>query len=140
MVLARLVDGDIEDKLVADLGTGCGMLGIGACILGAGHVIGFDIDPAALAIAQENSESLDIDTLDLVMCNVASTTEKPNPVLTAFAARPQFDTVVMNPPFGTKKNAGMDMLFIRRAMEVRHIMQYTVLEPGATWPRWVHPR
>lgn len=94
------------------------MLGIGACIMGAGHVVGFDIDPAALVVAQGNIEGMEIENLDLMLCNVADTEEKPDPVLMRFAARPQFDTVIMNPPFGTKKNAGMDMLFIRRAMEV----------------------
>jgi predicted RNA methylase len=29
-----------------------------------------------------------------------------------------FDTVIMNPPFGTKNNAGIDMLFLRRAIEL----------------------
>lgn len=96
------------------------MLGIGACILGAGHVVGFDIDPAALATAQENVENLEIETLDLVLCDVAAKEETPEPALGKFAGRSQFDTVIMNPPFGTKKNAGMDMLFIKRAMEVGH--------------------
>jgi len=30
--------GDIEDKIVADLGCGGAILGIGACMLGAGYV------------------------------------------------------------------------------------------------------
>ncbi len=40
--------GDLEDKSVADLGCGCGVLSIGAVMLGAGAVVGFDIDPDAL--------------------------------------------------------------------------------------------
>lgn len=32
--------GDIEDKLVADLGVGCGVLAIGAVMLGAKSVVG----------------------------------------------------------------------------------------------------
>ena len=55
----------IEDKLVADLGVGCGVLSIGACMLGAGHVTGFDLDPDALDIAKQNFESFDIDNYDL---------------------------------------------------------------------------
>lgn len=42
--------GDIENKLVADLGCGCGMLSIGSFLLGAAHTIGFDIDPDALEV------------------------------------------------------------------------------------------
>lgn len=47
--------GDIEDKLVGDLGCGCGMLSIGVFLLGAKHTVGFDIDPNALQVnAAEN--------------------------------------------------------------------------------------
>lgn len=42
--------GDIEDKLVADLGCGCGMLSIGSFLLGAKHTVGFDIDADALQV------------------------------------------------------------------------------------------
>lgn len=42
--------GDLEGKLVADLGCGCGMLSIGSFLLGAKHTIGFDIDPDALEV------------------------------------------------------------------------------------------
>lgn len=41
---------DIENKLVADLGCGCGMLSIGSFLLGAVHTIGFDIDTDALEV------------------------------------------------------------------------------------------
>lgn len=41
---------DIEGKIVADLGSGCGMLSIGAFCLGAGHVIGFEIDRDAIEV------------------------------------------------------------------------------------------
>lgn len=40
--------GDLEDKLVADLGSGCGMLSIASFLLGAKHTIGFEIDPDAV--------------------------------------------------------------------------------------------
>lgn len=42
---------DIENKLVGDLGCGCGMLSIGSFLLGATHTIGFDIDPDALEVS-----------------------------------------------------------------------------------------
>ena len=29
-----------------------------------------------------------------------------------------FDTIVMNPPFGTKNNAGMDMCFLETGVEL----------------------
>ncbi|OUM62676.1 hypothetical protein PIROE2DRAFT_10996 [Piromyces sp. E2] len=41
---------DIEDKVVADLGCGCGVLSIGANQLGALYNYAFDIDDDALEI------------------------------------------------------------------------------------------
>lgn len=41
---------DIENKMVADLGCGAGMLSIGSFLLGAQHTIGFDIDDDALQV------------------------------------------------------------------------------------------
>lgn len=47
---------DLESKLVADLGCGCGMLSIGSFLLGAQHTIGFDIDPDALQVLISNTD------------------------------------------------------------------------------------
>ena len=41
---------------VIDVGTGSGILAIGAALLGAGHVLAVDIDPDAVKVAQENIE------------------------------------------------------------------------------------
>ena len=54
MLLAAAEEGDIEGKLIADLGCGGGVLGIGAALLGAEHVLAVDLDPAALEVAAEN--------------------------------------------------------------------------------------
>ena len=48
--------GDLEDKLIADLGCGCGVLSIGSVMLGAGAVIGFDLDSDALDQFSQNIE------------------------------------------------------------------------------------
>ncbi|KAL2929105.1 Methyltransferase-like protein 5 [Bienertia sinuspersici] len=42
--------GDVCDKVVADFGCGCGTLGIAAALLGADHVIGFDVDSDSLKL------------------------------------------------------------------------------------------
>lgn len=55
MYLARNTYQDIEDKVVADFGCGCGTLGIAASLLDAGHVVGLDVDADALMVAQTNS-------------------------------------------------------------------------------------
>ncbi|CAM9124559.1 unnamed protein product [Ectocarpus sp. 4 AP-2014] len=97
--------GDIEDRSVLDLGCGTGMLGIAAGILGAGAVVGLDVDSGALSAAAENAESMEID-MDFVCCDVAR-----NPCIPE-----RFDTVLMNPPFGTRR-AGIDVIFLERALE-----------------------
>ena len=48
--------GDLEDRTVADLGCGCGVLSLGAVMMGAHFVHGFDIDQDALAVFQTNLE------------------------------------------------------------------------------------
>ena len=60
----------LEGTTVVDLGCGAGALGVGAAILGA-SVVGVDVDPDALAIAQENACELnpyedDLDVSGLV--------------------------------------------------------------------------
>src|SRR3989344_9496721 len=46
--------GDIENKTVADLGCGTGILGIGALLLGARLTYFVDSDEEAIKIAKEN--------------------------------------------------------------------------------------
>lgn len=42
---------------VLDVGTGSGILAIGACLLGAAHVTAIDVDPLAVSATLENSEA-----------------------------------------------------------------------------------
>lgn len=41
---------DLDNKMVADLGCGCGMLSIGAFLMGAQHTVGFEIDADAVEV------------------------------------------------------------------------------------------
>jgi predicted RNA methylase len=50
--------GDIAGKRVLDLGCGCGVLGLGAALLGSASTTGLDIDPRALAQAKANRAAL----------------------------------------------------------------------------------
>ncbi|GAV91187.1 Methyltransf_26 domain-containing protein [Cephalotus follicularis] len=94
--------GDVSDKVVADFGCGCGTLGAAAALLGAQQVIAIDIDSESLELALLNAENLELD-LDLVQCDIKNLGWRGQIV----------DTVVMNPPFGTrKKGADMDFLFV----------------------------
>ena len=69
MLFAAVEEGDVEDSLVADLGCGGCILGIAAALMGAAHVTGVDIDPAALRVAAENVAEAEV-SVDLVLCDV----------------------------------------------------------------------
>jgi predicted RNA methylase len=69
MLMTADAEGDVEDALVVDLGCGGCILGIAAALLGAGHVTGIDIDPAAITIAAQNVEEAEV-IADLAVCDV----------------------------------------------------------------------
>ena len=87
---------------VADLGCGTGRLAIGAAILG-GEVTGFEIDESALDIATNYSEKNNLD-IKWICSAVENITE-------------EFDTVIMNPPFGSQR-PGADRIFLEKALQI----------------------
>ena len=87
---------------VVDLGCGTGRLAIGAAMLGA-NVTGIEIDQAALDIAINYSERHNLD-INWVCKAVENLTE-------------EFDTVIMNPPFGSQR-PGADRIFLEKALEI----------------------
>uniref|UniRef100_U5ENM1 Methyltransferase-like protein 5 n=1 Tax=Corethrella appendiculata TaxID=1370023 RepID=U5ENM1_9DIPT len=99
---------DIEDKLVADIGSGAGMLSIGASMLGASHVIGFEIDSDAIQIFRQNKTGFEIENIDCIQTDILKFDTNSNDE----RYYKYFDTVLMNPPFGTKQNSGIDMKFL----------------------------
>ncbi|XP_033744333.1 methyltransferase-like protein 5 [Pecten maximus] len=118
---------DIHDQTVADLGCGCGVLGIGAKMLGAGHVVGIDIDEDALDISHRNVKDLELE-VDFIQMDVTKICEHVKQTQSHDQAsciefgsagcfkESSFDTVIMNPPFGTKKNQGIDMRFVQAGL------------------------
>jgi 2-polyprenyl-3-methyl-5-hydroxy-6-metoxy-1,4-benzoquinol methylase len=70
MLISAMEHGDVEDAAVADLGCGGGILGIGAAILGASHVLAVDIDPDALSVAAENVAEFEV-PVDLICCDMS---------------------------------------------------------------------
>ena len=87
---------------VADLGCGTGRLAIAAAILGA-NVTGFEIDEGAMEIAKEysNNNNLEIEWINKAIEGIED----------------NFDTIIMNPPFGSQR-PGADRIFLEKAMGI----------------------
>ncbi|KAK5669220.1 hypothetical protein QVD99_003632 [Batrachochytrium dendrobatidis] len=110
---------DIVDQSIVDLGVGCGMLTCAAGIMGAAYTIGIDIDLDALHQAQENCDTLEVD-VDLIHMNVRC-------LLEGMESRGLMaNTVLMNPPFGTKGNKGIDMVFLQAASKIARNAIYSL--------------
>ena len=119
---------DISGKSVVDLGTGTGMLGIAAVMMGAGHVMGIDVDADALEIAKRNVREILFDE----ECSDSSEEEDDGDPVPSFellhmdvtriaemgSLHKCCDTVVTNPPFGTKGKKGIDVEFLRAAFHM----------------------
>lgn len=89
MLFHAALNGDIAGAHVCDLGSGTGMLAIGAALLGA-DVTAVEFDADAVAVARENAGQLGVE--------IAFREHRiGNPGLDLSA-----DTVVMNPPFGAQ--------------------------------------
>ncbi|XP_076327439.1 methyltransferase like 5 isoform X2 [Tachypleus tridentatus] len=101
---------DLDGCTVADLGCGCGVLAIGASLLGASMCFGIDIDKDALDISYQNYCEYELKNLELIQMDV---TKMPGTQWNQL-----FDTVIMNPPFGTKQNRGIDMLFLKTGLNM----------------------
>src|SRR3989338_7177659 len=58
MLWQAYMKGDVSGKVIADLGAGTGILGLGALLLGAKKVFFVESDKEALEITQDNHNSL----------------------------------------------------------------------------------
>ena len=106
--------GDIGGKVIADLGCGTGILGIGALLLGAKRVYFIDIDKIALEAAKFNvlnakSESSTLGYANFILGGIKEVN------------LPKVDVVLQNPPFGTKVKHS-DRLFVEKALEIAHVV------------------
>lgn len=114
---------DICNKMVADFGCGCGMLSVGCGLLESSQTFGFDIDGDALEVAAENIEEFELTSnTQLLQCDVLSNKQ----LFSYLSSRKMIDTVVMNPPFGTKNNKGIDMFFLQQAVNVAQDVVYSL--------------
>lgn len=105
--------GDVKGKDVADLGSGTGMLGIGALLMGARHVLFADIDKYALEIAKNNilkvkSEGYTLESAKFICQDIKKIEAKT-------------DLALQNPPFGTKVRHS-DAFFLEKALEIAPVV------------------
>ena len=107
------MQGDIERKKIVDLGTGTGVLALGAAALGASEVVGVDNDIDAIQAARQNLEALERDV------------EVNLPVRFSFDDITRFsetaDTVMQNPPFGTSLRHA-DRKFLEKAIRIAPVV------------------
>lgn len=115
--------GDIGGRSVYDLGCGTGVLAIGAALLGAMPVMGFDLDETAVGVAREHAQRLGASQCEFFAEPVD---EVP----------PGADTVVSNPPFGAQQRHA-DRPFIEAANRCGRIAYTFHL---ATTRDWVENR
>ncbi|XP_071512392.1 rRNA N(6)-adenosine-methyltransferase METTL5 [Panulirus ornatus] len=112
--------GDVKGKIVADLGCGCGMLMTGTALMGASASFGFEIDQDALEICQGNLEEMELRSVELLQMDIKDLTSTYSRFFKFF------DTVVLNPPFGTKRNQGADMEFLKVALDLSKTAVYSL--------------
>ncbi len=101
--------GDIGGKVIADLGCGTGVLGIGALLLGGSKVYFVDSDENALNIAKNSFEKVKSEhsirgRASFLCMDIANFKEK-------------VDVVLQNPPFGVKVRHA-DRPFLNKALDV----------------------
>lgn len=109
--------GDIGGKVIADLGCGTGLLGIGALLLGGRSVLFVDFDEKALEKAKINisevkSEGYSLGKAEFLFKDIGGLKE------TEVAG---VDVVIENPPFGTRVRH-IDILFLGKALEIAPIV------------------
>ena len=78
MILTYLLEMDIDDKAVLDMGCGTGVLGILACLRGAGSLVAIDIDEWSWRNAIENIEANDIEGAEVVLGDASLLTDYPS--------------------------------------------------------------
>jgi len=102
----------IKDKDVIDLGCGTGVFSLGAGLLGARSVKGFDLDEDSIKIARKTAAKWGLsENVLFEVKNIENVNSR-------------CDTVLMNPPFGSQKK-GADLPFLKKSFEISDFI-YTI--------------
>ena len=116
------LQGDIQDRIVIDLGCGTGMLALGAALRGPETVVGVDIDPEPLSTARHNERKVG-STTAVSWVRADATTAPLCPHTET--------TVVMNPPFGAQSgNEHADRSFLETAAQISSV-SYSLHNEGS---------
>ncbi len=92
---------------IIDLGTGTGRLAIGSALMGSLKIVGVDIDQRAIALARENAMATGVQ-VEWVVSDISEVVGR-------------YDTVIMNPPYGTR-TPHLDVRFLERAFELAPVL------------------
>ncbi|GES79480.1 methyltransferase-like protein 5 [Rhizophagus clarus] len=90
---------------------------IAANLLDSSYNLALDIDDDALQVAKENCSEFEVD-VEFILADLISTSMDH--------LQNKVDTIVMNPPFGTKNNEGIDMIFLKKAIETATTSVYSL--------------
>lgn len=129
------LQGDLAGRTVVDLGTGTGMLAIGAAWYGPSRVVGIDVDADALSLARRNAAAV----LERGSERGAADAHGSNPPaidwLRGDVARHPLSlagaTVLSNPPFGAQRgNRHADRAFLETARSIAAV-SYTIHNEGS---------
>lgn len=115
MLYMAYMTGDIEGKVIADLGAGSGILGLGASLLGA-KVYLVESEDKAVEMMEKNLEFLKSEFGEVF---VPGNVEIIHDDVGGFGKK--VDTVVENPPFGTKEKH-IDRVFLEKAFKISRVV------------------
>ena len=113
--------GDIEGKTVIDLGSGTGRLGIASLLLGSKKTYFVEKDKRAVEILKDNLKTLTLKTNQILGEYEITEGDALHVLLRG-------DTIIQNPPFGTKKR-NMDTKFLKKAFEIGNVV-YSLHKKG----------
>lgn len=103
--------GDVVGRNIVDLGCGTGILAIGAALLGAREVVGIDVDPVAVEVAQKQAYKKKVEDRTWFISGDVK------------HFRGKADTVIQNPPFGAQKsNQEADRVFMSKALKIAPVV------------------
>ena len=116
------VHGDIQDRIVVDLGSGPGIFAIGMAFRQPQRVVGIELDRAAITVAQANERAISPpQPIDWIRADATRAPLNQNDAM----------TVLMNPPFGAQQsNLHADRAFLQTAARIADV-SYSLHNAGS---------